>query len=842
MFVKTISKTLIRIFLPLVGICCTFSCSLRNDLISIQDDIDDLRVQISEMNTSIVALQEILTEIWNGGLVTSVQAIEEDGVEIGYSMSFYDGRVITILQGVDGYSPKIGVAIDEDFLWYWTLDGEWLLDGAGNKIPAAAVNGIDGIDGITPLLKIYEEYWYISTDNGVTWTCLDRAQGKDAVSVFTGIDTSHDTYVEVFLADGGSVRIPRYVPLTLDLDVPEEENGLSPGETRQFHYSISGNVSDDTVVTAGTDGKYTLTIQRTGKASGIVSVTCPQEFHEGFVYILVNDGEGHSVVRVINFYERKISISTDFSFWVDCNGGTIKIPMQYNFPFTLVSDSNWLQPIQTKAAMRSGEIQIAVQPNQTNYVRTGHVTVRPVDHPEFVVETFTIEEASAYYYISPTSITVESAGRNYDVSIQSSRGVTVSCPDSWVHLSLSDYGNYNYNLQLNIDRNIGDSPRSTEISVKTGDGSVQLGTISITQLAYSVDHNMDFVLTVRATPLNDFTVFLPLRNWVDCVVDWGDGSMDTIRRSVWDDMVFHEYSVSEPTSFTVTISGECYTLNSNNMPAADAILSVEQWGNINVYDVYGAFSGCTRLSSIPEDTLGFFSNISDFSYVFYNCKSLESIPEGLFAHADNIQNMQYSFYYSGLKSVPSGLLKNLKSLKNVEGLFYECKNLKSVPKDLFSNCPNVQSITSFRCLFDGSGLEVIPKELFDSCTSATYFSNAFSRTKITTVPEGLFSCNKLITDVSYAFSDCSLMETIPVSIFDNNRRISNFYAVFSWSYPNLKPQESPYTVINGKKVHLYERRKYPDEFVEPSSYGGALSAFANHSWEWGIEEIPDGWR
>ena len=100
----------------------------------------------------------------------------------------------------------------------------------------------------------------------------------------------------------------------------------------------------------------------------------------------------------------------------------------------------------------------------------------------------------------------------------------------------------------------------------------------------------------------------------------------------------------------------------------------------------------------------------------------------------------------------------------------------------------------------------------------------------------------MINSIANAFYNCKNIESIPVSLFDNNRRITSFSGVFSWSYPNLKPQESPFTVIGGKKVHLYERSKYPDEFVEPSDYGGALSAFANHSWEWGIEEIPNGWR
>ena len=68
-----------------------------------------------------------------------------------------------------------------DGVYYWTIDGEWLLDSDGNKIPTTGKdgadgqngeNGQDGADGITPQLKIEEDYWYISYDNGMTWNQL----------------------------------------------------------------------------------------------------------------------------------------------------------------------------------------------------------------------------------------------------------------------------------------------------------------------------------------------------------------------------------------------------------------------------------------------------------------------------------------------------------------------------------------------------------------------------------------------------------------------------------------------------------------------------------------------
>jgi hypothetical protein len=41
----------------------------------------------------------------------------------------------------------IGVKKDADGIYYWTLDGEWITDSEGNKIPTTGKDGTDGEDG-----------------------------------------------------------------------------------------------------------------------------------------------------------------------------------------------------------------------------------------------------------------------------------------------------------------------------------------------------------------------------------------------------------------------------------------------------------------------------------------------------------------------------------------------------------------------------------------------------------------------------------------------------------------------------------------------------------------------
>ena len=54
-----------------------------------------------------------------------------------------------------------------------------MLDEYGYQVSALGIPGEDGIDGHTPSLKIENDYWYISYDNGESWTQLGKATGED---------------------------------------------------------------------------------------------------------------------------------------------------------------------------------------------------------------------------------------------------------------------------------------------------------------------------------------------------------------------------------------------------------------------------------------------------------------------------------------------------------------------------------------------------------------------------------------------------------------------------------------------------------------------------------------
>ena len=233
--------TNILLIVALVLSSCAYDdTAVWNKLENHESRISALEELCREMNTNISALQSLVDAMQGGDYITSIVPVTKDGNTIGYTITFAENEPITIYHGTngkdgangadgkDGYTPVIGVKQDSDGIYYWTLNGEWLLDDSGNKIKAVGTNGNDGangtdgkdgVDGITPQLKIEEGYWYVSYDNGASWTQLGKAtgedgqdgangaDGKDGDSFFADVVVGEDS-VTFTLADGTVIILP----------------------------------------------------------------------------------------------------------------------------------------------------------------------------------------------------------------------------------------------------------------------------------------------------------------------------------------------------------------------------------------------------------------------------------------------------------------------------------------------------------------------------------------------------------------------------------------------------------------------------------------------------------
>ena len=193
--------------------------ALRNDLNDLENRVAKLEDLCKQMNTNISSLQTIVTALQNNVYVTGTTPLMKDGKEIGYTITFSKGNPITIYHGKDGQdgedgtTPTIGVKKDTDGVYYWTLNGEFIVVDGG-KIQAEGKDGINGTNGTTPQFKIENDYWFVSYDNGANWTQLGKATGEDGIggdSMFSGVDYKTSTdYVIFTLADGTQIKLPTW--------------------------------------------------------------------------------------------------------------------------------------------------------------------------------------------------------------------------------------------------------------------------------------------------------------------------------------------------------------------------------------------------------------------------------------------------------------------------------------------------------------------------------------------------------------------------------------------------------------------------------------------------------
>lgn len=248
-------------------------------------------------------------------------------------------------------------------------------------------------------------------------------------------------------------------------------------------------------------------------------------------------------------------------------------------------------------------------------------------------------------------------------------------------------------------------------------------------------------------------------------------------------------------------------------------------------DFSQAFKGCTKLTSIPSDLLASCPDVSNVASIFAECASIASIPSGLFGHTTSIKNgnnlfegcsslrtlpddlfatfsatgnFTFTSTFEGctsLQSLPSGLFATV-AATGFANTFTDCTGLTSLPDDLFAGQTKIKTFSN---TFNGcTGLESLPEGLFAECAAMTSVSSAFiDCTGLKSLPAGLFAKNAELATITSVFSGCTGLTSIPAGLFDNNKKIKTAKTAFKNC--SALTGESPFTQIDGRKIHLYER-------------------------------------
>ncbi len=312
--------------------------ALREELSEQAERIAALEAWQSSVNTNISSLQGLVAALEAKDYVTGVVPVVEGGTTVGYTIRFTKSSPITIYHGSTGSTgsaPEIGVAQYTDGRYYWTLNGEWIIDADGAMIPTTGndgQNGQDGSDGKdgadgwdgqtgttgkTPKVIIGTDgYWYISPDgtatgtppDGTGWQSTnvkatgDKGEQGDAIFDKDGVNNDNEDYVEFTLADGNTITLPKYKTIGISFTAPE---AFTAGENKEIPYTSTGTVSPTNIRVINLPTGWTASVDTTENK---ISITAPEAAittgkAEGTALVLISDQSN----QVMGMYDLELS-------------------------------------------------------------------------------------------------------------------------------------------------------------------------------------------------------------------------------------------------------------------------------------------------------------------------------------------------------------------------------------------------------------------------------------------------------------------------------------------------------------------------------------------------------
>lgn len=406
----------IRLLFLSLSVAALAGCTA--DMDKFTERLDDLEARVAaletlcaQMNEDISSMRTVISALEDGLYITDVK-----NVSGGYRIEFSDGETITIrhgedgedgvpgtpgADGQDGYTPVIGVRMDTDGIYYWTLDGEWLLDDQGNKMRVTGENGKDGADGedgVTPVIGVAQDedgiyYWTINGEwlldengNKVQAQYLDGADSEDLIEDVV-VDDMGITFV---LSDGSELYIPLYEAITIAFDA-EDLLVMEPGSERDIHYTIESRLEDIRIeVLSSSDIR--ARVVPTDAFTGVINIhTGPSLDEYSKVVVFATNGE-KMLMRTIAFEEAGLEIQNEAVKQVPEEGGEISLEFLSNVETQVIIPENaqdWISLVPATKAMEYNAVTLQIEPNP-GYYRSAEVSISSLG--TYLSLTYTIEQ------------------------------------------------------------------------------------------------------------------------------------------------------------------------------------------------------------------------------------------------------------------------------------------------------------------------------------------------------------------------------------------------------------------------------------------------------------------
>lgn len=328
------------------------------------------------------------------------------------------------------------------------------------------------------------------------------------------------------------------------------------------------------------------------------------------------------------------------------------------------------------------------------------------------------------------------------------------------------------------------------------------------QLEFMLGDVGSIIYTFDGSKLAGKSLKLNAKSDIDAYISWGDGT--PLERVKQTDPPTHNYAAGTKGEIVVTFTG---TSGGGFEMALTVTGSVFQEALLKV-DLTNADAACPN-----GNWLG----------CFFACTYLTNIV-GSFAGKPNIENINSAFSSTWrLVDIPPQMFRGCPNLKDVTGAFGYSRRILNVDY-MFADCPKlIEAPQAFSYMNLLSAVSA-----FENCTSLKSVVYLFKECKKLTDVTNVFKGCTNIKHASRVFQDCAVLNP-PVNVFDDCKKAYNFKEC----YNNLPAatNESPYTVVNGQKVHLWERT--PElGFALPTQYDFCFTDSPNFA---DYANIPEAW-
>ena len=843
-----------KFLLPLLLCLCACSVDELQDRIDGLDErLTALEAQVEAMNTEISGLKSLIE---GKQFISGIRTNEDGGFTLELVTDTGVQSEITVQDGADGHSPRIGVA-DYEGEMYWTLDGEFIEDGEGNYLP------VSGKDGITPEFKIEDGMWYVSY--GGEWQECGKAQEEAEPSIFKSAALSDDgKFAYITLQDDTVLTFEVYRQFGILFD--SAEGYVEAGASVTVPFVLKGADENNVIETIASSGWTAEVEVDDSMESGSVIIAAPGESSTGKVIVLVNDGGYKTIMRTLTFISGTLNISTS-SVEAPATGGVVSVEVETDMEYEVEipeDAQSWISLVETRSGMRTETVSFQVSANGTGMLRKTEVRL---------VSSGTVVETILVYQII-----------DYDKDLLVFRVKA----EEYTSSSASKYSNQVYLPlfgEVAVTVNWGDGSRE-EIQKKVS------GATSLIYHEYAEPGTYYVTVGGRAEALKGTNVNKNIAPAITGVIQWGSLGVNSLMDTFKGNTSLTSVPQPEDGAFAAVTTADgmfdgCTSLVSvpENLFASATALT----------DAGSLFNGCSSLKSVPENLLASCPLVTDVASMFAGCGSLEEVPSGLLSRQTEVTSLANLFKgCSALKTVPEDLFANQSKVKNLGSLFTDCSSLESVPAGLFKN---LDAVTAAGTMFKGcSALKTVPEGLFDAFGKVTNISSLFSGcsslgnlpagifrnmsavtsagylyegcvgmtdfppiknmtslktvnamwkdcatlasvpadyfpesvstgtttaymfqncTSLKTVPEGLFDDFSNVTIITQMFQNCTSLESLPVGIFDNMKKIKTAKNTFEGC--SAFTGESPYTIVGDRKIHLYERSA-DNGFTEITGY------------------------